>query len=286
MEKINEDNINNCNTNIFGDWINNNDLKIESNPFDYIIINNFIESDYYNKLQDVLPQKPTNDWWKYENPIEVKYALDKFELMDPAIHNIFYALSHDKIIEKFKSLFNIPNLEFDPYCHGGGLHIHPRYGRLNMHLDYEKHPITNKQRRLNVILYLNDDWNKEWNGDTQLWNKDMTECVVKSYPKANTAIIFVTTEYSWHGLPKIITCPDNVYRRTLAYYYVSDLENKHDLKKQGSDANGYRSKAVFIKQPNDPYDERMEELYKIRPYRLITKDDMERIWKEWKINLV
>ena len=286
MEKINEININNCNTNIFGDWLNNTDLKIETNPFDYIIINNFIESDYYNKLQDVLPQKPTNDWWKYENPIEVKYALDKFELMDPAIHNIFYALSHVKIIDKFKSLFNIPNLEFDPYCHGGGLHIHPRYGRLNMHLDYEKHPITNKQRRLNVILYLNDDWNKEWNGDTQLWNKDMTECVVKSYPKANTAIIFVTTEYSWHGLPEIITCPENVYRRTLAYYYVSDLENKHDLKKQGCDTNGYRSKAVFIKQPSDPYDERMEQLYKIRPYRLITKDDMEKIWKEWKINLV
>lgn len=285
MEKITEENINNCNVSIFGDWLNNNNLNIEKHPFEHIIINNFIDNEYYDKLREVLPSKPTDEWWKYENPIEVKFALDKFELMDPLIKNIFYSLSHKNLIDKFSKLFNIPNLDYDPYCHGGGLHMHPRYGRLNMHLDYEQHPITDKQRRLNIILYLNNNWNKEWNGDTQLWNKDMTECIVKSYPKENSALIFITTEQSWHGLPDIITCPDDIYRRTLAYYYVSELENKSELNKKGSNSNGYRTKAVFVKRPNDPYDERIEELYKIRPYRLITKDDMEKIWKEWSIKV-
>ena len=39
------------------------------------------------------------------------------------------------------------------------------YGRLNMHLDYEKHPILeNRQRRLNIIYYLNDRMERrmEW----------------------------------------------------------------------------------------------------------------------------
>jgi hypothetical protein len=285
MEKITAEKINNCNIGIFGDWLNNNNLKIETIPFEHIIINNFIEHEYYNKIQDVLPKKPTDEWWKYENPIEVKYALDNFELMDPMVQNIFYALSHAIIIDKLKNMFNITTLEYDPHCHGGGLHIHPQYGRLNLHLDYEKHPITDKQRRVNIILYLNDEWNKEWNGDTQLWSKDMTECIVKSYPKKNSAIIFVTSEQSWHGLPDIIKCPSNVYRRTLAYYYVSDLENKIDSNKKGCDINGYRTKAVFIKRPTDQYDERMEQLYKIRPYRLITKDDMDKIWKDWSKEL-
>jgi hypothetical protein len=285
MTKLNDESINNCNVNIFGDWIENNDLNVNTIPFEHIIINNFIEEQYYNELDGVLPKTPSNEWWKYENPIEVKYALDKFEHMDPMVQNIFNALSHKKLINKFESIFNIKNLEYDPHCHGAGLHMHPRYGRLNIHLDYEKHPITEKQRRLNVILYLNDQWDTEWNGDTQLWNNDMTECIVKSYPKKNTAIIFITTEQSWHGLPEVIKCPNDVYRRTLAYYYVSNLENTTDSNKKGSDSNGYRHKAIFVKRPDDPYDERMEQLYKIRPYRLITKDDMNNIWKDWTINM-
>ena len=150
-----------------------------------------------------------------------------------------------------------------------------------MHLDYEKHPYSNKQRRLNLILYLNEEWKEEWNGHSELWNKDMTECVVKSLVKFNTCLIFKTNENSWHGLPEKIQCPDGILRKSLAYYYISPLINEADNKKMGSNETGYRTKAVFVKRPEDPEDERMNELYKIRPYRLITKEDMERIWPNW-----
>ena len=260
---------------MFGNWFKlDSPPDVVSNPFDHVIIPNFLDDMYYSKLQNVLPKKPSNEWWKYENPLEVKYALDNLQLMDPMVENIFYALSHEKIITKMQHIFNIPNLEYDPYCHGAGLHMHPRNGRLNMHLDYEKHPITNKQRRLNVILYLNDDWQTEWNGDTQLWNNDMTKCMVKSYPKSNTAIIFVTTDQSWHGLPEIISCPEDMYRRTLAFYYVSEFTNCANM-------DQCRSKAVFVKRPGDPEDKRMEELFKIRSHRLITKNDLDQIWPGW-----
>ena len=60
-----------------------------------------------------------------------------------------------------------------------------------MHLDYEKHPrMENKERRLNIILFLTKDWKEEWNGDNQLWSNDMKKCMVKTYPKFNSAIIF------------------------------------------------------------------------------------------------
>jgi hypothetical protein len=163
--------------------------------------------------------------------------------------------------------------------------MHPRYGRLNIHLDYEIHPISNKQRRLNIIFYLNDDWNPEWNGDTQLWNNTVSECIIKSYPKGNTAIVFVTTEQSWHGVPDIIQCPNGLYRKTLAFYYVSDLKNNKNVNKKGSDELGFRKKAVFVKRPSDIYDERMEKLYEIRPHRLITSEDMKEIWNDWNVTL-
>jgi Rps23 Pro-64 3,4-dihydroxylase Tpa1-like proline 4-hydroxylase len=287
--KITKENINNSNTNIFGDWFNNfsnnEDLHINTSPFPYIIIPEFINTDYYNQIKSSFPSTPDDKWWKYENPLEVKYALDNLELMDPIISNVFYSLSHENTIDKFKKIFNIPELEYDPYCHGAGLHMHPRYGRLNMHLDYEIHPISNKQRRLNIILYLNDEWDPAWNGDTQLWDNTVSECVVKSYPKGNTAIVFVTTEQSWHGVPETILCPQDTYRKTLAFYYVSDLKNDKNVDKKGADENGFRTKAIFVKRPSDPCDERMEKLYAIRPHRLITSEDMKEIWNDWNITL-
>jgi len=282
MIKIENESITKCDYNIFGEWITDNELRIESNPYDHIIINNFIKNDYYEKIQATFPKEPNETWWKYNTPLEVKYTYDNLADFNPEIKNVFYALSHETIINKLKTLFNIHNLEHDPYCHGAGLHMHPRYGRLNMHLDYEVHPITNKQRRLNIIFYLNDEWNKEWHGDTQLWNSSMTECVIQSYPKPNTAIIFVTTEQSWHGVPKIINCPSDVYRKTIAFYYVSDIQNKSDLDKKGAESDGYRKKAVFTKLPSDKYDANMEELYKIRPYRLITQEDLDKYFPDWQ----
>ena len=191
-------------------------------------------------------------------------------------------MSTDKLIKVFSEITGIKDLEYDPYLHGAGLHVHPRYGRLNLHLDYEKHPkLINKQRRLNIILFLTKDWKEEWNGDNQLWDKNMNECIVKTYPKYNSAIIFKTDELSWHGLPEKIMCPENVFRKSLAYYYISPLVNKKDENKIGNDGSGFRTKATFIKRPSDPCNERMEALYKIRPYRRIEPEDMDKIWPTW-----
>lgn len=283
--KITQDQINNCNTDIFGDWINDSSLSgkfLAARPFEHIIIDNFLQREYAEQVYNSFPTDIDN-WWKYCNPLEVKYANDNLESMPNNIQNIFYALSSTKIIQKMCELSNITDLEYDEYLHGAGLHIMPRYGRLNMHLDYEKHPISNKERRLNIILYLSKDWNSEWNGDTQLWNSDMTECVTKSFISFNRAIIFKTNDVSWHGLPEIITCPDNVFRKSLAYYYVSPLTSKSSTEKVGANGDGYRTKATYVKRPQDPFDPRMEKLFRIRSQRRITEEDMNEIWPEWNI---
>lgn len=273
----------------FGDWKENiNELKsnfINAKPFEHIIIPNFLNKEYAELLHSQFNIDNLNDpniWHKYNNPIEVKYANDNINKMEKDISELFYILSTHQITNLFSKLSNIDDLEFDPYLHGAGLHVHPRDGRLNMHLDYEKHPISGKERRLNLILYLTKDWNSDWNGDTQLWDEKMENCVVKSNVIFNTAIIFKTNDISWHGLPEKITCPENVYRKTFAYYYLSNITSDEKINKFGNDGTGYRSKAAFIKRPQDPYQEEMEELYKIRPHRRIEKEDLEKIWPDWK----
>lgn len=278
--KLKSENIDSCDLTILGDWLNK-DLPIIKTPFEHVIIDNFLEDTYFNEIVASIP-KSTNHFWEYMNPLEVKYALDRPEYMGNSVVNVFNTLSHSKVIEKISKVFGIPNLEYDPYMNGAGLHYHPRNGRLNMHLDYEQHPILkDKQRRLNIIFYLNEEWKKEWNGSTDLWNSDMTKCCFKSYPVPNRAIIFETTENSWHGVPDKILCPEGNYRKTLAFYYISPLISKCSMDKTGANESGFRTKATFVKRPQDLDDQRMEELYKIRPNRRITQEDMAEIWPEW-----
>ena len=63
----------------FGNWTQNIDkLKeqyLNADPFEHIVIDNFLEESYADKISHFFP-KLDNTWHKYLNPIEVKYTFD------------------------------------------------------------------------------------------------------------------------------------------------------------------------------------------------------------------
>ena len=277
LEKISDKSV----LHFFGEWINNIDnLRsnfLNASPFEHIVIDNFLESSYAEKISELFPCID-DTWHEYKNPIEVKYAFDNINSLDEVIKDYFYYLSTPELTNIIKKITTISDLEYDEYLHGAGLHMHPRNGRLNIHLDYEKHPFSGKERRLNVILFMSKDWDTNWNGANELWNNNVTKCIAKTDVKFNRAILFKTNDVSWHGLPDKITCPNNIYRKSLAYYYVSPL-NSEKLEDQ------YRKKAKFVKGPQDPYNENIEKLYEIRPNRRIANEDMAILMPDWTVEM-
>ena len=261
----------------FGEWIYNIDFLrnkfLNAAPFENVIIDNFLENAFAEKISKLFP-KLDNNWYEYKNPIEVKYVFDNINSLPIEIKNFFYYLSTPEIINIIKNITSINNLEYDEFLHGAGVHLHPRYGRLNIHLDYEKHPYSGKERRLNIILFMSKDWNTNWNGSNEFWNSDVSKCITKTDIKFNRAILFKTNDISWHGLPDKILCPENEFRKSLAYYYVSPL-NSPKIE------YNYRKKAQFTKRPEDPYDENIQKLYNIRSNRLITKEDLNLLMPNW-----
>ena len=272
---IEEDNV----LKYFGNWVNDceklREQFINSSTGGHIVIDNFLEESYAESIYKLFPNV-NSSWYEYKNPIEVKYAFDNINELSPELKNYFYYLSSPEFINVICKISNIESLEYDEYLHGAGLHAYPRNGRLNIHLDYEKHPYSGKERRLNIILFMSKDWNEGWNGSNELWNNDATNCIAKTSVKFNRAVLFKTNDTSWHGLPDKIMCPEDICRKSLAYYFVSPLNTKKS-------EDEYRKKAKFIKRPDDPFDDKMQELYNIRSHRRITKEDLDLLMPDWDI---
>ena len=102
-------------------------------------------------------------------------------------------------------------------------------------------------RRLNILIYLNKNWNDNFGGNLQLWNKDMTKCEKKILPEFNKMVIFSTTDFSYHGNPDKINCPNDNSRKSIAMYYYSNGRPASERKL------GLHS-TIFRKRPgsNDP----------------------------------
>jgi len=78
-------------------------------------------------------------------------------------------------------------------------------------------------RRVNILLYLNREWEDTWGGELELWNKDRTKCVKRVKPVFNRAVIFNITDTAYHGFPQPLKCPEYKKRFSLAtYYYTPD----------------------------------------------------------------
>jgi hypothetical protein len=119
-----------------------------------------------------------------------------------------------------ETLTGIEGLIADPYFLGGGLHISRRGGFLNVHEDWNWHHKLQLERRLNVIVYLTEDWDPTWGGALELWTNDGAECVQTVAPLFNRTIVFATTG-SMHGHPSPLLCPPNKGRVALNIYYYT-----------------------------------------------------------------
>jgi len=196
-------------------------------PFDYWVIDNFTTPEIAKQLSAEFMDYNYPKWYTYNNALENKKSCNDWWEFPPKTYEFFMYLSSAGFVEKIKSLTGIKTLYPDIGLHGAGWHIHGTGGKLNVHLDYSIHPKLKLQRKLNLILYLTEDWNPEWGGALEFWTQDTRVNRPKDKRVAienvfNRAVLFDTTQNSWHGFPEPLTCPEGVYRKSIAFYYLTD----------------------------------------------------------------
>jgi Rps23 Pro-64 3,4-dihydroxylase Tpa1-like proline 4-hydroxylase len=195
-------------------------------PFDHVVIDNFFKPEVAEQLYQDFPAYDSNEWIFYHNVLEDKKTCNHWDRFPKTTYAAFEYLMGNSFLNTLSVATGIVDLRGDIGLHGGGWHAHSRGGKNNVHLDYDIHPKLLKQRKLNIIIYMTPDWDKSWGGGLEIWSHDPEtggpkECVKEVDNVFNRAIIFDTTQNSWHGLPREITCPEGAVRRSLAAYYLT-----------------------------------------------------------------
>lgn len=201
------------------------DVYVANSPFPHVAIDGLLPS---TVAEQAVAEFPAPEAAPFEQP-DNEYQVNKLgRLQDKALAGVSPFLRH--LLAEFNSmafldfletLAGIDGLIGDPHLEGGALHQILPGGSLAVHADFNRDLRRGLVRRMNVLLYLNPDWQEEWAGHLELWNRDMSRCEARIAPVLNRCVIFETTSTSFHGHPDPLDCPPGVYRRSLAFYYYS-----------------------------------------------------------------
>ncbi len=191
-------------------------------PFRHAVIDGLLPDQVLDAVLDEFPTPEAVPWQEFDRPTEVKLALADTTLMGAATRNLLAECNGEVFIDFLEELTGISGLIPDPHFSGGGLHQIRQGGFLKVHADFNRHARLQLDRRLNVLIYLNKDWDESYGGALELWNEDMTAAERTVAPLFNRLAVFATTSTAYHGHPVALTCPPDRARRSIALYYYTN----------------------------------------------------------------
>jgi hypothetical protein len=189
-------------------------------PFPHIVLDDVLRRDAFEAVSSEFDGIAASTWTNYLHLNERKFGHTRPDLWGPTLTALRAELASDSFVSFVSELTGIDGLRPDDVMDGGGLHRSFAGGFLNVHADFTAHHTDpTLRRRVNLLLFLNRDWDPAWGGALELWSKDMARCVQSIEPRANRIVVFSTDETAFHGHPERLACPPEVARRSLALYY-------------------------------------------------------------------
>jgi Rps23 Pro-64 3,4-dihydroxylase Tpa1-like proline 4-hydroxylase len=192
-------------------------------PFPHIVIENFLDRDILRELVSQFPDREGRTFFN-RGQERLKYQFEPNTVDSPLVRNLLAELNSEPFLAFLGAMTGIDGLISDPYYSGGGLHETLPGGHLSIHADFNTHNKMNVERRLNLLIYLNDDWRADYGGELELWDKKMRGAAKSVLPELGRAVVFSTTSQSFHGQPTPLSCPPDRSRRSIATYYYTAFE--------------------------------------------------------------
>ncbi|HEY9721673.1 MAG TPA: 2OG-Fe(II) oxygenase [Oscillatoriaceae cyanobacterium] len=222
----------------------------QARPFKHVVIENLFRPEFLKTVHDEF--YPPNDprWHRFKDPgRQVKLMLQSEYQLPPAVKDLIRELNAEPFLRQLSALTGIEGLIPDPYLVGGGMHQLQRGGKLAIHADFNKHTLMKLDRRLNLLVYLNEDWPDAYGGHLELWDRDMKACEKRIAPIFNRTVVFLTDDFSYHGNPEPVECPPERGRKSIALYYYTNGRPAEELSPEGDHTT------LFRERPNEVFAE-------------------------------
>ena len=214
----------------FDAWINGIGNRMESfaskyqgaSPFPHVVIDEFLNPTLADEASAAFPIADDEIWIHYSHYNSDKHGLTKIDVIPEPLRSTLAALNSPQFVQHLERLTGIDGLLADATLEGGGLHQSHVGGYLNVHADFTVHPIRRDlRRRVNLLIYLNDEWKEEYKGHLELWSRDMRTCHTHISPVLNRCVVFNTDVDNYHGVPEPLCCPSDRTRNSMALYYYT-----------------------------------------------------------------
>ena len=213
-------------------------------PFCHAVIEGFLPNNLAEQILTHFPVEP-----KAHDKIYQKGYGGQFKRQvqptdcDEFTRGVFAFFNSASMLRFLEGITNIQGLLPDPYFAGGGFHEISTGGLLGIHADFRVNEGLQLIRRVNVLIYLNKDWQDSYGGKLELWDKAMSHKAKEIAPLFNRCVIFNTDVDSFHGHPEPLTTPPHITRKSIALYYYTALPIANDT--------GESRHTNYVARPND-----------------------------------
>ena len=230
----------------FSDTTNINIDYVKTPPYPNVALDNFLPQETVSAMK----QECNNLEWTREFTRNGSHMIERQDVENlPVANEVRNIMSSRRFLVWLGEVTGHHDLIPDPHMIGAGYMRCSRGDSLKLHSDFNFNNTLKLYRMLSINIYLNENWQPEWNGDLQFWDFERKECKTRYFPEAGKAVIFRHHKFGFHGHPEPLQCPENIYRDGFRmFYYVSEMSN-YKL-----DKNPHRSLYWYDEKNKQPYD--------------------------------
>ena len=225
--------------------------KIE-NPYTVWVIDNFLNEETIKKMSDNWYEPENEAWHRGHATVNGKKnileqgmrGVSTLDKMPKEVSEVASQLHSQEFTDQIGKLVGIEGLISDEAMRWSGMRTMLPGSFQLIHSDARLSPESGLRKELTVLVYVQPSYNEGRDtGHLEIWDDNMSECMHKIAPRYNSAVIFLNSDTSYHGVPDV-----NFERRAFTFSILKDAEATK------------RSKALFVARPNDSEEVREEGL--------------------------